>query len=345
MSTILLRWAAVVSIAAAAASAQDGKKPEKSDPQEILRKRIIAQPGVRAIVRPLAVRRVEKVQPPKRRRIVYRVQHVPATDLANTVGELLESELQAAAAPATKSQPVAMVADPITNSLLISATPAVCEQVLELVEKLDQRPQMVSVEVLIAEVSIGPNDDPKTNDPAGVLDELGAPVSEKSLPDLAAVLAKRPGVRLVARPRITALSNQPAYLQFGQRVPRITGATMSPMGRSSSARGPIGRTNRVQLENVGLSLGFTARLNAEGLVTMEIELEQSHLGPPEEGVPVHVPDEGPPTYSPGVELLTLKTTVSAASGQTVILGGITAKKEARHSELILLLSPRIVPAK
>ena len=58
-------------------------------------------------------------------------------------------------------------------------------------------------------------------------------------------------------------------------MPRITGASVSSSGR----------VNNVEMENVGLILAVTARINDDGLVTMEVDLEKSQLGDADEGTP------------------------------------------------------------
>ncbi len=51
-------------------------------------------------------------------------------------------------------QEVIVVAEPATNSLLISATPRYYEQILEVIERLDRRPPLIMVQILLAEVSL-----------------------------------------------------------------------------------------------------------------------------------------------------------------------------------------------
>ena len=74
-------------------------------------------------------------------------------------------------------------------------------------------------------------------------------------------------VDVLSRPQITTLDNQTAYIQIGQRVPRITGS-MSPQ----LATGGI--FNTFDMINVGLILGVTPRISPEGMVVMEIDAEK-----------------------------------------------------------------------
>ena len=115
-------------------------------------------------------------------------------------------------------------------------------------------------------------------------------------------------------------------------MPRVTGTTVSSRGRANS----------VTLENVGTILGVTGRVTDDNVVTLEIDLERSHLGSEDEGTPVAVSEEGSVVRTPHVKTLTVQTTVSLASGQTVLLGGMVHQTDQRWGELLLLLQPEII---
>lgn len=116
---------------------------------------------------------------------------------------------------------------------------------------------------------------------------------------------------VLGRPQIMTLDNQSAFIQVGERVPRITGTRFDSRVQ----------TNTIELENTGLILGVTPRISPDGMVVMEIDAEKSELGPEAKGVPVSVV-EGSVIRSPTIEVTTAQTTVSAASGETIVLGGL-----------------------
>ncbi len=258
----------------------------------------------------------------ERKRVVYRAKHVPASNLADIVNKVLVSEARIAAARDRNVSPVTIVPQRLTNSLIIGAPADIIDGVLDLVEDLDRRQQMVSIEILVAEVAIGTAEKP----------DRSVSVSDGSIGELAAKLQQRPGLRILARPRLAALEGQPTSLTLGGRVPRIIG---SYGGRSS------GQSNRISMEDMGLTLGMTTRVNPDGLVTMEIDLEKSHLGADKEGMVIAAAKEGEPVKTLPVRTLKTQTTVSVADGQTAILGGITAEGGPHPIELLLLVSPRI----
>ncbi len=96
-----------------------------------------------------------------RKTSVYRLKNAPATDVAVAVNEYLQGERQVEQiAPELMTafqqfeREVVVVAEPVSNSLIISATPRFYEEILKLVEEIDRRPPMVMIQVLIAEVRL-----------------------------------------------------------------------------------------------------------------------------------------------------------------------------------------------
>jgi type II secretory pathway component GspD/PulD (secretin) len=129
-----------------------------------------------------------------------------------------------------------------------------------------------------------------------------------------------------------------------------------------------GQSNSVTLENVGLILGVTPRISPDGTVVMEIDAEKSSLGPEQDGVPVAVSVDGTVIRSPRIDTTTAQATVSAADGETIVLGGLITKStsefhrqvpwlgdipvlgrlfrydgtQSRRTELMIILTPRVI---
>lgn len=132
---------------------------------------------------------------------------------------------------------------------------------------------------------------------------------------------------VLSRPQVMTLDNQPAFIQVGQRVPRITNVNVTQFGQNSA----------VELFNVGLILGVTPRISPDGMVVMEVDAEKSALGPVAEGIPVSF-QEGNVILSPRVDVTTAQTTVSAADGQTIVLGGLITKSKRTVNRRVPYLS-------
>jgi hypothetical protein len=71
---------------------------------------------------------------------------------------------------------------------------------------------------------------------------------------------------------------------------------------------------------------------------MEIDAEKSDVGPEIEGIPVSVSSQGEVIRSPRVNITTAQTTVSAASGQTIVIGGLITTDNRTVSRRVPLLS-------
>ncbi len=147
--------------------------------------------------------------------------------------------------------------------------------------------------------------------------------SSESVSVLIRSLQETRRVDVLGRPQIMTLDNQPAYIQVGRAVPRITGTRFD--GRTQN--------NQIDLEPTGLIMGVTPRISPDGKVTMEIDAEKSDLGPEQEGIPVSVVD-GQIIRQPAINITLAQTTVSAASGETIVLGGlITTRKTEIHRRI------------
>lgn len=350
---------------------------------------------------------------------VYRLKNSPALDINQAVNEFLRSErIVAQAAPgrmnafAQIESEVIVVAEPVTNSLIISATPRFFDEVMELVERLDEQPAKVMIQVILAEVELnnfhefgvelGIQDSllfdrsllgnlitttstTSNSTPGGVVtttsdtiqsasntpgfdfnnNPLGNSGSTQSLVTAGTVagqalshfsmgrvssdleygglvlsagsenisvllraLDESRNIEILSRPQIMTLDNQPAFIQVGQRVPRIVGTNINQ----------VGQVNSIELENVGLILGVTPRISPDGMVVMELDAEKSNLGPEADGIPVSVSSDGGIIRSPRVNITTAQTTVSAASGETIIIGGLITTEKTTISRRVPWLS-------
>lgn len=99
-----------------------------------------------------------------RKMSVVRLKNAPALDVANSIASFLQSQRQLIQQQLLFNQlvspfeqierEVVVVPEVVTNSLIVSATPRYHQQIMDVIEKLDFRPAMVMVQVLIAEVQL-----------------------------------------------------------------------------------------------------------------------------------------------------------------------------------------------
>jgi type II secretory pathway component GspD/PulD (secretin) len=258
--------------------------------------------------------------PGDRETIVVRLDHVPALDVAETIKQWLESEEKATGQAVTT-----VVAVVVTNDLVISGSPEQLKTIRAVVRELDRPAPQIRLKAMLVELTL-----PEA--PALLSGDTSADISNKDFNEIVAQLKERGDLRVLAQPQLLCAENQPAFLQSGQRVPRVTGAT-------STSRG---QTRQVTLENVGTILGVTARETEHDWVTLEIDLERSHLGSDDEGTTLATSEDGSVVRSPQVNTLNVQTTVSLRSGQTAVLGGMVYQTQQRWGELLLLLRPTLV---
>jgi hypothetical protein len=260
-------------------------------------------------------------------RLVYRLNSMPVSEMDRMLRELLhqEGELQSSAGTAAKglsASRVAIASSPVSNSLVISGPPDAVEEMRSLVERLDQRPGLVLLDVEIGEAPIEakPGETPNTDAKA-----------TSARPSSFRLLERPAKMEITAHARLTTLDNQPAFVQLGQRMPMISGVTRSSMG---------GSMNSITFQNVGLILGVTPRICPDGTVTMQIDVEQSQLGPENEGTPMSSTGDRV-VRSPRTDAATVQTTVDVPDGKTIILGSITRQGKT-DKELVTILTPHII---
>jgi type II secretion system protein D len=394
--------------------------------------------------------RLDENDTQRRRSTVYRLRNAPALDVARAVNEFLRSErMVQQVAPGEESaqeqfeREVIVVAEPVSNSLIVSATRRFYDEILNVVERLDAQPPQVVIQVLIGQVALNETDEfgveiglqdsvlfdrsllgdlttttesTQTSTANGVvtktneivlsatntpgfnfnnINPLGNTASKRALAAAGTVgtqglsnflvgrinnelgfgglvlsagsenvslliraLQETRRLEVLSRPQITTLDNQQAFIQVGQRVPRVTSTSITTFGQ----------TNSIELDNVGLILIVTPRISPTGMVVMEIDAERSEVGPEVEGIPISVSNDGTVVRSPRIDITTAQTTVSAANGETIILGGLITKRsrdvhrrvpliadipligdlfrydlvQEQRSELLIILTPHVV---
>jgi len=110
-------------------------------------------------------------------------------------------------------------------------------------------------------------------------------------------------------------------------VPTITNVTLNTFGQS----------NGITYQQVGIIMQVTPRISPDGLVVMHINTEKSEVGPDAEGIPISISSTGQIVRAPRINATNADTTVSALSGQTVVLSGLlTNRRQDVHRQVPLL---------
>ncbi|GAB6166440.1 secretin N-terminal domain-containing protein [Thermostilla marina] len=148
--------------------------------------------------------------------------------------------------------------------------------------------------------------------------------SSESVNVLLRALRAQRRLDILSRPQVMALDNQAAYIQVGQQVPTVTGTTIN-----SNAQ-----TNSITYQNTGIILLVRPRISPDGQVIMEVNAEKSDVGPESEGIAISVAADGTVLRAPRIDTTRAQTTVSAADGQTIILGGLITKRGEKEQRRV-----------
>jgi general secretion pathway protein D len=261
----------------------------------------------------------------------------------------------AAGTGATVSRNVQIIADKDNNALVIMSTPAEYSLIEAALKKLDVAQKQVLIEVTVAEValtgdlsfgvqwffthgarqagglfggSVGPASNVFSTGaitttpfntgqgfnyvwqnslfPGGIQAALTAlDTSSKS--------------KVLSNPHIMAVDNTLAKIQIGDRIPINTQTQLSGVATTT--------TTTTSYLDTGLTLSVTPRINAGGLVSMDISVEYSIPGA-----------QTDPTLGPPVTSRSAQTTVIVHSGETLLMGGLVKETGTIGSSGLPLLS-------
>jgi general secretion pathway protein D len=102
----------------------------------------------------------------QRKNIVVKLKNSPAATVSQAVREFLQSRVQLAqqnpqlvSSIEQLEQEAVVVPEPVSNSLLISATPRYFDEIRQLVTRLDEAPRQVVIQAMLVEVELNHNDE------------------------------------------------------------------------------------------------------------------------------------------------------------------------------------------
>ncbi|WP_165361418.1 type II secretion system secretin GspD [Lichenibacterium ramalinae] len=219
---------------------------------------------------------------------------------------------------------VRVTADPSSNSLLINASPADYKLVERAIHQLDRQPVQVDIEATIAEVTLtdqlqyGVQFFLQGNRTLGLSGAQNLQVSSLNTAGLnllagglssprvlVSALQGYTNVKILSSPSLVVLDRQPAVLQVGNQVPILTRTAQS----TENALSPV--VNNVDYKDTGIILNVLPKVNANGVVTLDIEQQISA-----------VVSTDSTTLTPTISQRRVRSSVAVANGQTVMLAGL-----------------------
>jgi general secretion pathway protein D len=239
-----------------------------------------------------------------------------------------------------KAEEVRVVADPYNNALLILANASGYEKIESALKKLDQAPRQVLIELTIAEVTLkdelsygiewlftnGSRRSGKLDLGSAGLNALVpgfsyavTSASDGSIRSILNMLATDNKVKVLSSPHVMVADNQTAKIQVGDSVP-TAGSTVIPASGQ-----PI---TSVQYLDTGIILAVTPRINAGGLVNLEVLQEVSTASTTKTS----------DLNSPTISKRSASTVLSVQSGETIVMGGLISERSSGGSVGLPILS-------
>ena len=131
-------------------------------------------------------------------------------------------------------------------------------------------------------------------------------------------------VKVLSNPSLVVVNNQSATLQVGNQVPISTGSA-SVLNAATASSNTI--VNTVDYRNTGIILHVSPRVSADGNVRLEIEQEISNV----------LPGSAANALNPTIQERKVKSSISIANGQTVLLAGLIQDQKNESKSGIPLL--------
>jgi general secretion pathway protein D len=244
------------------------------------------------------------------------------------------------------------------NIILIRAERADYLRLLKLLERLDNLPRQVLIEVMVAEVTLNDSWEfgiewalknnklningskysqyfsttagstttsglTKINDPVGKAYGFAYSIFNSSgdLVGLLNALAAQTDVSLLSSPQILVLNNEQAFVNVGDQVPVVTSESV-PLNSTAL------QTSTVQYKDTGTILKVRPRINHDGLIILDVDQQVSEAR--------KNTDLGGPS-SPIFSTRELKTKLAVKNGQSIMMGGLIKKGTTSEENKIPLL--------
>ena len=237
-----------------------------------------------------------------------------------------------------------IIADSVTNSLIIHATPQEYEEILMTIEQLDLLPRQVLVDAQIYEVtlddslSFGVTHTLQNRQTLGVTETTasfaGSPPSlaattftlvgrTRQLVTFLNAAENRSRVRTISAPSVLVSDNMQAQFQVGAEIPIPTSSSITPV----QAAGTNLFAQTIQFRETGVLLNVLPQINESGRVTLVIEQEISQAGA----------NTTSDIVAPVIGKSSVTSTIVVQDGQTIALGGfIREHREFGRSRIPIL---------
>lgn len=259
----------------------------------------------------------------EKKQLVYVLKGGSASDLAGALGQLFQGTAD-----------VQVHAEASSNCLLVSAPPAVLDEVIKILGQLDRPPQSVALEVLILDLPARRDEAAKLERVEPLLDPrvFNGPIEDV----LAKVqdLQRKGWISGLKRVRLTALDNQQASVQVGETKPMVTGSTVSRGGLAS---------NTVTFRDMGTLVNVVPKITPDGSVQLRLTVEESRPRSAENNLPLGSAERGgAPLSPPQLVTTSLRTTLTVPGGRAIVASGIATEGKAENGQTLVIVTARLI---
>jgi hypothetical protein len=241
-------------------------------------------------------------EPLAQKTIVYKTRSTPVAQLAETLAEVFEGS------------DVRIVAEPVSNLLVIRAHSETAKEVLTILNEIDQPAHTLRIELLLLK-TLGQDVDTTllTGPSKDVAENIGELESNGKL-------------FVANRMELSVIENQQAMLQVGETVPVVTGSSYF-----GGSRTPV---NTYQQRSVGTLLSVTAAASKQG-IAMNLTFEKSEIVPakPAEDDEAPTPDR--------TSTLTQQSTVHVQDGHSTLVGTLVGQSGEQSNGAFLVIGAEL----
>ena len=236
-----------------------------------------------------------------------------------------------------------IIPDELNNGLIIRATDQEYREIVQLLDRMDVMPPQVLIEATIAEVrlndalsfgvrwffeeQVGEGDhrlsftESSTGDFGPVFPGFNYAFVGSDINAALSALDSVTDVSVLSAPSIMVQNNQTAHLQVGDEVPIVTQTAQAVTNPDA----PL--VQNITLRETGVILEVTPRINASGMVVLDVTQEVSSARPSTtSGID-----------SPTIQQLRFTSTVAVRSRNTIALGGLIREEETEIDDSVPVL--------
>ncbi|MBY0544603.1 MAG: type II secretion system secretin GspD [Gammaproteobacteria bacterium] len=278
---------------------------------------------------------------------VFYLHYLKAAKIAPVLSKVAQSDsANAGSAKDGTTSHINIQAEPTTNSLIVTAPPAIMRNLQTVISQLDIRPAQVLVEAAIVEIDEGTlkqlgvqwgtintessstSSSTSSSSNSGEVDTTGgANISRGTLPtgynegvgviksgnfrEIITMLQQSQSTDILSTPSLVVLDNQTAKIDVGKTLSIQTGSYSST--DSTSTVEPFDTFDRQQ---IGLHLYVTPQINRGDAVQLKIDQGNETLQDPLN-----------PTTTPVTNNSGIKTTVLVNTGDVLVLGGLISDNQ------------------